>query len=114
MPDDEDLRTRVQVVEHELARLRDQVAIVAADAGAARPLAVGADRDVSEVRAELRGHTRTLNALRETQVEHGNAILELRAETVEMRAEMRGGFATLTTGVEHITTLLDRVIERGE
>lgn len=77
MPDDdEDLRARVQVVEHELAR--------------------------------------ALNALRETQVDHGNAILELRAETADMRSEMRGGFATLTAGMEHITTLLTRVIEGGE
>lgn len=30
----------------------------------------GADGDVAEYRAELRGHTRVLSALRETQLEH--------------------------------------------
>lgn len=40
------------------------------EAAAARALAAGADRDVAEYRAELRGHARVLSALRETQLEH--------------------------------------------
>jgi hypothetical protein len=43
-------------------------------------LAAGADRDVAEVRAELRAHTGTLNALR--------------ADQIDLREEMRRGFAT--------------------
>jgi hypothetical protein len=38
-----------------------------ADAVAARVLAAGADRDISEVRTELRAPTAALNALREIQ-----------------------------------------------
>lgn len=107
----------------DLARqLRAEIALVAADAQAARMLAAGADRDVSEVRAELRSHTRVLEALRETQVEQGRAIAELRAEMdtrfaemdtrfTEMDTRMRGGFATLASGMADITALLHRVID---
>ena len=98
-----------------IRQLRAEIALVAADAQAARTLAAGADRDVSEVRAELRAHTRVLNALRETQVEQGRAIVELRGEFVELRAhteagfvEMRVGFATLASGMADITSLLRR------
>ncbi len=52
-----------------------------------RVLAAGADRDVSEIRAELRAHTQGLNALRETQLEQGREITSL-------RQEMREGFVT--------------------
>ena len=53
----------------------------------ARVLAAVADRDVSEIRAELRAHTQGLNALRETQLEQGREITNL-------RQEMREGFVT--------------------
>lgn len=65
----EELEQRVTVLESE-------VAVVRQEAAAARALASGADRDVAEYRAELRGHTRVLNALRETQLEHGNKLVE--------------------------------------
>ena len=44
------------------------------DAAAARVLAAGADRDCSEMKAELRSHTTVLNAVRETQVEQGKTL----------------------------------------
>lgn len=103
-----------------IRQLRADLAVVAADAQAARTLAAGADRDVSEVRAELRAHTRVLNALRETQAEQGRAIASLRVEFAELRVEfaelrggfaelqvqMRAGFATLASGMGDITRLL--------
>jgi chromosome segregation ATPase len=121
----------------DLARqLRAEIALVRADAQAARTLAAGADRDVSEVRAELRSHTRVLEALRQTQIEQGRAIDELRRELSGvrgelgglrgelgglrgelgelggdvggLRGEMRTGFATLASGMADITTLLQR------
>jgi chromosome segregation ATPase len=105
-----------------IRQLRAEIALVAADAQAARTLAAGADRDVSEVRAELRAHTRVLNALRETQAEQGRAIAELRGEFTELRgeftelrartdagfSEMRAGFATMASGMGEITRLLQR------
>ncbi|MGH3814034.1 MAG: hypothetical protein ACRDUV_16545 [Pseudonocardiaceae bacterium] len=70
MPDSHaDIETRVTILEREVVRLREQVALASSDADAARVLAAGADHDVSEVRAELRAHTQALNALRETQLE---------------------------------------------
>ena len=102
----------------DLAReLRAEIALARAAWASARVLAAGADRDVSEVRAELRSHTRVLTAVRETQVEQGQAIAELRTEVragfAEVRtelAEMRTGFATLASGMADITTLLHRAI----
>ena len=61
MPED-DLEARFARLEHEVAELREQVTIAGSDAAAARVLAAGTDRDVSEVRAELRAHTQGLNA----------------------------------------------------
>ena len=49
----------------------------------AEAAAAGADRDVAEYRSELRAHTRMLNALRETQVEH---FSEHKADTAEIKA----------------------------
>ncbi|RZU46519.1 hypothetical protein EV385_6593 [Krasilnikovia cinnamomea] len=76
MSSPEDLEQRVAAVEAELA-------IVRQEAAAARALAAGADRDVAEYRAELRGHTRLLSALRETQLEH---YAEHKADTAELKA----------------------------
>ncbi|HSZ29422.1 MAG TPA: hypothetical protein VK784_06645 [Pseudonocardiaceae bacterium] len=89
MPHD-DLESRVTSLEHEVVRLREQVAITSSDAAAARVLASGADRDVSEVRAELRAHTQGLNALRETQLELRETQLELRETQLEQGQELVG------------------------
>ncbi len=98
-------------IDRRVTRLEGEVAKVREDAAAARVLAGGADRDVSAMQAELRAHTRTLNALRETQISQG---AEMRGEMREMRGEMRdmrGGFALLAQGQERITDLLTRHID---
>jgi len=100
MTDPHDLDHRVTVLESEVARLRELAALTTSDAAAARVLAGGADRDVSEVRAELRAHTQALNALRETQLEQGQTL----AAQGQAMAE---GFATLGTGMAQITVLLE-------
>lgn len=92
--------------EHGVAQLREQVTLAGSDAAAARVLAAGADRDVSEVRAELYAHTRGLNALQEVQSEQSRAIDEVRAELRAQAREMRQGFATLAIGMAQITALL--------
>jgi chromosome segregation ATPase len=127
VPLPDDLEQRVSALEREMAELRERVALANGDADAARVLAAGADRDVGEVRAELRAHTRALNALRETQVELQQAQLRFgaelqvqRAELQEQRSELvaldgrvRDGFATMSVGMAEITRLLER-IARGE
>jgi chromosome segregation ATPase len=100
---DGDFEARLSSLEREVARLREQTVLTSTDAAAARVLAAGADRDVSEVRAELRAHTQGLNALRETQLDQGGEIVSLRRELAEQGREMREGFATLATGMTQIT-----------
>jgi uncharacterized protein involved in exopolysaccharide biosynthesis len=56
------------------------------------------------VRSELRAHTRSLNALRETQLEQGREIAGLRAEMTE-------GFAKVHTGMAQITVLLKGIAD---
>jgi hypothetical protein len=89
---DYDLESRFSKLEFEVTRLREDVA-------SARALAALADRDVAELRTEMRGHHKVLNALRETQLEQGQQIDEL-------RREMRAGFAMQATGMAQITALL--------
>ena len=81
--DIDELRNRLVVVEDQVARLID-------DGAATRAMAAMADRDVAEYRQEMRGHTRVLNALRETQIEHGRTLAqhgETLAEHGRMLAE---------------------------
>ena len=76
--------------------LERRMSAVERDVADARVLAAGADRDVSEVRAELRAHIALLNALRETQIEHDRnfGIIERH-------------FEVLHAGLRHITDLLE-------
>ena len=99
---DDDIEARVTTLEQEVSRLKDEVLVVRGDAMAARALAGAADRDVSVVNAKLNAHIQVLNALRETQLEHGEQLDAL-------AAEMRSGFATMGAGMARITTLLERV-----
>ena len=115
-----DLERRVRRLEEQGPELRGEVAAARTDAAAARVLAAGADRDVSEVRAELRAHTSARNALRESQRELCEGQRELTEGQRELSAgqraqgrqidslerEMRTGFATVNAGVSQILTLL--------
>lgn len=58
---------------------------------AARALAAGADRDVADFRTELRGYSRALPALRETQLEQQETQLRHYAEHKADAAEMKAG-----------------------
>ena len=93
-------------IPNRVTRLEREVPLARSDAAKALILARGADRDVAEVRAELKAHTKVLNALGETQREHGQ---ELR----EMRAEMREGFAKMGVGMAQITALLTNASEES-
>lgn len=110
MAESDDIEQRISAVEREIAGLREELRRVGDDASAARTLAAGADRDVAELRAQLRAHTRVLNALRETQlemrVEMNEMRAELRGEIDGLRTEMRAGFSTMATGMAQITALL--------
>ncbi len=105
MPED-DLLRRIAAVEAELALLRNDLReqgiamrLSESNASAARHLAAGADRDVSELRAEMQALTRALNALRMTQIElyskHEADLGEMRNDITGLRQETRAGFELL-------------------
>lgn len=85
-------------LEQRMAAMEAELAVVRQEAAAARALAAGADRDVAEYRAELRGHTRLLGALRETQVAH---YAEHKADSAELKA-----------GISQIVGLLNQLVDR--
>jgi chromosome segregation ATPase len=112
----EDLESRVTELERQVAGVRQ-------DAAAARILAGAADRDVSEFRAELRAHTSTLNALRETQLEHHAETrerfvgLEGKANGLEdkvngLEDKVNEGFAKTAVGMAQITALLQSLTDK--
>jgi chromosome segregation ATPase len=123
----EELEARVTAIEDKLRRIGE-------DAAAARVLAGGADRDVTAFAATLDAHRELLEALRQTQVDHGARIdhhsrkleehgrllqdleREVRAGFSEMRNEMRNGFAKLAINQSEIATLLRQIAnpEPGE
>lgn len=68
---------RLSAVENDLAYLKARQASYVSDAQVARDLAAATDRDVADFREVLTSHTRVLNALRETQVEHGRRLANI-------------------------------------
>ena len=133
MTDPGDVERRISALEAEVSRIQGELDRARQDAAAARVLATGADRDVSDVRSQLRAQRGLLQALRDTQVEHGDRLdrLERRMTAVELRlgaledriagmdarltgridsleTGMRAGFAKMSVGMAHIVTLLER------
>jgi hypothetical protein len=103
--------------------MRDEITFVRTDAAAARVLAAGADHDVSEVRAELRAHTRSISALREDQValrqemQRGFAQVDQRFAQVDQRfaqvdqnfMQVERQFATVHAGLRQIVGLIEGI-----
>ncbi|BBH69601.1 hypothetical protein ACTI_62860 [Actinoplanes sp. OR16] len=87
-------------IEQRVAALEAKVAFIQQDVIGARALAAGADHEVSEVRAELRGHTRVLEALRQTQLEH---YTELKSDLGHLRADV----GEIKVGITRIVRLLE-------
>lgn len=71
----------------------------------------GADRDVAEIRGEIREfreqNTRVLNAMRDD-------LTDLRQHVDNGFAEMRGKFDATAAGQEQIVNLLNTLITQGE
>jgi hypothetical protein len=86
-------------IHERVTRLEYQMVDARKDAAAARVLAGAADRDVSEMHAQLRAHTRTLNALRETQLEHGERLAGVEGQLVGVEGRL-GGVEGQLVGVE--------------
>jgi hypothetical protein len=73
-----DLEARVAALETRFRELAERVRHSEQDAAAARVLAGGADRDVAEIRGEIREfgeqNTRVLNAMREDLIDLGQRV----------------------------------------
>lgn len=82
-----------------VTKLEQQMTEVSRKTDDTAHLAREADKDVADFRIELRTQRKLIVALRETQVEQGTEIRE-------MREEMREGLSKVGVGMAHITALL--------
>lgn len=112
----EGLEARVAALENQVSDLAEQLRHTKQDAAAARVLAGGADRDVTEIRrdvTELRGElrdfrtatVRSFNAMRE---EMNERFARVDAGFVEMRGKFDAQAAGQAQIVALLTTLIDR------
>ena len=80
---------------------------------------------VGTIRAELRAHIKTLEALRENQLDMGarmdrefaevrGEIADVRGEVADLRGEVREGFTKINIGMAQMTALLNIAIGRDE
>jgi chromosome segregation ATPase len=111
-----DLEARVAALESRVEELAGRVGRSEQDAAAARVLAGGADRDVDQIRGEIRDFrqatTASFNAMRE---DLNDLRGEMRSELSNVRTEMYGGFAEMrgkldatAAGIEQIANMLGR------
>src|SRR5262249_19124052 len=108
------LEARVTALETQVQELTTHVRHIEQDARAARVLAGGADRDVTEIRAEIRDFrqpkTASVNAMREDITDLRTEMNNRFAAVDDGFAEMRGKFDATATGLEQIANLLNTLI----
>ncbi len=116
-----DLEPRVEALENQVRDLTAKVQVTQQDAAAARVLAGAADRDVSEIRGELRDFrnatTASFNAMRQDFVDLRQDFADLR-EHVDRKfeqvdqgfMEMRGRFDAAAAGQQRIVDLLTTIM----
>ena len=116
-----DLEPRVEALENQVRDLTAKVHATQQDAAAARVLAGAADRDVSEIRGELRDFrnatTASFNAMRQDFVDLRQDFADLR-EHVDRRfeqvdqgfMEMRGRFNAAAAGQQQIVDMLTTIV----
>jgi|SRR5882757_997246 len=110
MAQPDNLEARVTAPETEVQHLADRVRHSEQDAAAARVLAGGADRDVAEIRGEIRDFrqatTSSFNATRED-------LTDIRGEMQQGFIEMRGKLDAAGAGQHQIVNLLNTIIGQG-
>ncbi|UKD50736.1 permease (plasmid) [Amycolatopsis sp. FU40] len=111
MTSPDELSERVAALEHQVGELRALVRGTAEDAAAARVLARGADRDVSEFRRDIRDFrkaaTSSFNAQRDD-------LRDLREQMTNGFTEMRGKLDAAAAGHEQLVALLTRALGETE
>lgn len=115
----------VPVSQDDLGDLRRRLRAVEQDAAAARVLAGAADRDVSEIRAEIRDFrqatTGSANALRADFVDLRQDFVDLRQDFSDLRddvgrgfVEMRGKLDATAAGQQRIVELIESLIDQQD
>ena len=116
-----DIEPRVEALENQVRDLTAKVQVTQQDAAAARVLAGAADRDVSEIRGELRDFrnatTANFNAMRQDFVDLRQDFADLR-EHVDRKfeqvdqgfMEMRGRFDAAAAGQQRIVDMLTTIL----
>jgi ABC-type transporter Mla subunit MlaD len=111
-----DLEARVTALEAQVRDLGERVRHSKQDAAAARVLAGGADRGVTEMRQEIREfrdqNNRVLNAMREDLADLRSHVNNLSSRVDDGFAEMRGKLDAAAAGQEQIARLLSALIDR--
>lgn len=117
MAQPEDLEARMTALETEVRQLADRVRHSEQDAAAARVLAGGADRDVAEIRGEIRDFrqatTSSFNATREDLTDLRSKMQQGFDETQRGFTEMRGKLDATAAGQQQIVDLLNALIGQG-
>jgi hypothetical protein len=110
----DDLEPRVAALETQVQELTTLVRRSAQDAAAARVLAGGADRDVTEIRAEIRDFrqatTASFNAMREDLTDLRTQMNDRFTDVYNGFAEIRGKLDANAAGQQQIVTLLDTLV----
>ena len=111
----DDLEPRVSALEGQVRDLTARVHANQQDAAAARVLAGAADRDVGEIRGELRDFRRatsaSFNAMRQDFVDLRQDFVDVRQDFAQGFAEMRGRFDGTAAGLQQIADQLQMVID---
>lgn len=105
------IEARVDALESRVDELTGQLQQTKQDAVAARVLAGGADRDVGEIRGEMRDFRQaamaSFNAIRDD-------LVDLRRQTADGFSEIRARLDTTAAGLSHITELLNGMAAERE
>jgi len=114
----DDLEGRVSALERDLHQVRQDMNHVRQDAAAARILAGGADRDVTEIRTEIRDFrqatTASFNAMREDLTDLRQEMNSRFAQVDNGFIEMRGKLDATAAGQQQIVTLLNTLISQQD
>jgi chromosome segregation ATPase len=118
MPAPDDLEARVAALETHVHELDDRVRNSEQNAAAARVLAGGADRDVAEIRGEIRDFRKatmsSFNALREDLTDLRQDQADLRQKVDTGFIEIRGKLDATAAGQQQIVDLLSRLIDQQD
>lgn len=109
-----DLEARVAALETQVRELAERMRHSEQDAAAARVLAGGADRDVEQIRADIRDFRQatasSFNAMRDDLTDLRTHVNDGFAQVDRGFAEMRGRLDATAAGLGQITGLLNTLI----